>query len=543
VNSRDSDSTGAPSRTTTARCWQVNLRYDGFMAGKSLTVDEGLQTETLSHLPTAAALIFLGNLINASADDRRCDGARHAIDLARTIAPPTSPIVKATLSYYISNAWATLHDAGDPSRSWGFEQPAFAQQVFHLRCALRDLPPRSSDLWRQILTNLGNAMSHVGRIVEAVRYWDRALGEATSFGMSLGNRGLGRFFYSKALYDKGHRHVFVAFAHRDLVGAQRLPLEGNAGPRFLEHQREIEARTSPEWLAGHLRLKEYSLGANAEEIGYRTWCLNERLFLNPLNDLEPHSIAAQDVLTTPSMMVRAGEGPSFQGFYNQLKQEFVSARFHLFEALRGSTPHFSDRNVLLWDTLDHPSYSLAAERLRGAFRTFYGLFDKLAFFLNCYLKLGIANRDVSFRRLWYVDGKSKNGLRPEIVKRKNWSLRGLYAVSKDLYEDDDDALDAMEPEAQALNTIRNNLEHRYFKVHEDPWNPAGGTPLRDTIAYSITRSELTLKTLHLARLARAGLIYLSLAIHREERELQSSERSGSAPRPLELPLVADEFKR
>ena len=506
------------------------------------TIDECIKTKSLSHLPTKAALNFLGTLINNSADSCRCDGAQHAIDLAKTIATPTDAVERATLSYFVSNAWAVLHYRGPHARNWSWEQPTLVQQIYHLRCALRAHPDRPSELRRQILTNLGNAMSHVGRIVEALRYWERALDEAPSFGMSLGNRGVGRFFYGKALYDKGHRHVFIAFAHRDLVEAQRLPLEGDAGHGFLKHQREIEERTTPEWRAGHLTLQEYPLGGDVEEIAYRTWCLNERLFLNPLNDLEVHSIAAHDVLTTPSMMVRAGEGPTFQGFYNQLKQEFVSARFQLYDAIHAAAPHFSDREVLLWDTLDYPAYSLATERLRGAFRTFYGLFDKLAFFLNRYLNLGIADRDVSLRRLWYVDGQKKKGLRPEFASRGNWSLRGLFAASKDLLEDDQDALDAMEPEAQKLNEVRNHLEHRYLKLHDALWDPTVDRPLKDNIAYSVARADFTSKTLHIARLARASLIYLSLATHSEELETESKSASRGVTVPLDLPLVLDEHK-
>jgi len=47
------------------------------------------------------------------------------------------------------------------------------------------------------------------------------------------------------------------------------------------------------------------------------------------------------------MLVRAGEGPTFQGFYNQLKQEFVSARFILYEGIHCRTQHDSDSGVLL----------------------------------------------------------------------------------------------------------------------------------------------------------------------------------------------------
>jgi len=45
--------------------------------------------------------------------------------------------------------------------------------------------------------------------------------------------------------------------------------------------------------------------------------------------------------------------------YNQLKQEFVSARYLYYEGITSEAVHFSDKKVYLYDTLDAPVYSLA----------------------------------------------------------------------------------------------------------------------------------------------------------------------------------------
>ena len=65
----------------------------------------------------------------------------------------------------------------------------------------------------------------------------------------------------------------------------------------------------------------------------------------------------------------------------------------------------------------------------------------------------------------------------------------------------------MLPEAQALYSIRNHLEHSYLKVHE-MLLPKSGKALQadvftDKLAYSIERSDLNAKTLQLYRMARA----------------------------------------
>jgi hypothetical protein len=49
-----------------------------------------------------------------------------------------------------------------------------------------------------------------------------------------------------------------------------------------------------------------SMGASKEEIAYRRWCLEKRLFLNPLNDLGTYAIAGRDVLMLPSFVTPIG---------------------------------------------------------------------------------------------------------------------------------------------------------------------------------------------------------------------------------------------
>jgi hypothetical protein len=90
------------------------------------------------------------------------------------------------------------------------------------------------------------------------------------------------------------------------------------------------------------------------------------------------------MLTTPSFVAGINEPPSPVRFYNVMKQEYVSARFMLYEGSHSKDLHFSERGVLLYNTLDYPSHSLAVEQIKCAFRTAYSLFDKIAQFVNHY---------------------------------------------------------------------------------------------------------------------------------------------------------------
>ena len=211
----------------------------------------------------------------------------------------------------------------------------------------------------------------------------------------------------------------------------------------------------------------------------------------------------------------------------------MSARYLCYEGINERQPHFSDREVLLYNTLDYPSYSVATERIKSAFRICYSIFDKAAFFLNHYLDLAIPEKSVKFRTFWYIEQSRKKGLRADFENRQNWPLRGLFWLSKDLYEEEVGFKEAIEPDARELSEIRNHLEHKYLKLHGDDWrgpSPANdelSRSLSDTLAFSMYRRDFERKTLKLLKLSRAALVYLSLAIHCEEQQRKKKEDPNS----------------
>jgi hypothetical protein len=123
----------------------------------------------------------------------------------------------------------------------------------------------------------------------------------------------------------------------------------------------------------------------------------------------------------------------FKSFFDQMKQEYVSARWLLYEGTTLKVPHFSDRDVLLQATEPRPSLSLAVEKAKAAYRISYSLFDKVGFFINAYMELGIPERGVTFRTLWRPD--EKKPIRGEFDLTGNWAFCALYWLAKDFFEE------------------------------------------------------------------------------------------------------------
>jgi hypothetical protein len=506
-----------------------------------------LMSEGLESLSNDAALEKTGILIDSAGDQKRDDGLSTALEWCNWLQKRSlSEGQQALLEYFRANAWGNRQRIKhrDPEIAWNWEQPEVFQQVLSLRRTLR-LPGFETlhPVRRcQIHTNLGNQLNTLGRFADALPVWTRALEINPKFGMALGNRGYGFYRYARSLYDRGHAYVFLVFAHRDLSAAlaPKVDYEGyhhkDAKAFFARLKADIEKKIDIIKVKRPLRLNDYEIGRSKQERDYRQWVLYERLFLNPLNDLGPYKIAARDVFTLPDFRTPLRESPTLVGLFNQIKQEYVSARWMLFEGMHAHTMHFSDRDVLLYNTLDYPSYALAVEKVKAAYRIAYSLFDKIAFFLNDYGKLGVAVNNVYFRSVWYVGQDAKKRVvRPELVQLQNLPLRGLYWLTKDFF--DADIQDVMEPEAQALYVIRNSLEHRYLKVHEmlvpRPKEESILNMWTDRLAYSVQRNDFERKTLHLFKLARAAIIYLSLGMHREESRRGKGDPSKIAPMPLD----------
>ena len=446
------------------------------------------------------ALRRIGSLVDLAGDLDKEIGIARALEWCDDLSQrKMTKRQEALLDYFRANAWAsrqrTKHRNVDAA--WQWEQPELQQQVFHLRRALQSPGfAKLSPLRRcQILTNLGNQLSAVGRFVEARVAWTRALSINSAFGMALGNRGYGLVQYARSLYDSSHKRVFLHFAHKDLSAALSSKAryggykQQDAKVFFAECKAEVEALIGTRNVERIIPMDGYPLRDSKDERSYRQWALERGLFLNPFNDLGSHSIAARDILSLPTFSTAIDEPPSLIGLFDHMKQEFASARWLFYEGSNATVTHFSDRQVRLYNTLDYPSYCLAVEKLKAAYRIAYSLLDKTAFFLNDYAKLNIIERQIYFRTIWYENCDRNNPIRSIFERSKNWPLRGLFWLSKDLF--DPTVQDVMEPEAKSLYLVRNKLEHSYLKVHEilvpRPRNKAIPDLWTDRLAYPVQR--------------------------------------------------------
>lgn len=458
-------------------------------------------------------LNILATIFETAREERNLHNLQNGLELSSQVnINRFSKREQCTFHYFVANGWSYVLSLkyNSPQDISLLATEEYENEIFHLRTALNLIDNADKNNACQILTNLGCAFSHVGRYIEAQYYFNRALTLNPSFGIALGNKGYGLYRYARELCDGTHQFIFLQYARKYLSeAANKQDTYPDASEGFRELAQHITTRYTIEQLDDYKIYPDILTNCSEADKDYRLWCIDNVLFLNPLNDVIRQNIVARDVLHTPTITLKHSDKPIYQSIFNQIKQEFVSARFFFYDGAFNDNKHFSDRDVELYRVFDMPLYSIHIEKVKIAFRLCYSIFDKIAYLLNLYLHLGLDNNKVSFRNIWHKDGNCKNPVRSDILNDYNMALRGLFWLSKDL---DEKSKSPIEPDTKEIATIRNYIEHKSFKVVETPnicWSESPET-------YEIEKMAFYDKTLHLLRLTRSALIYLSSAIYEEE---------------------------
>lgn len=485
---------------------------------------------SITKMSVSQALAHIAELVDDSFDASFERGAKRALYLLDELSKRELVDEDGVLvEYFRANAWAARSHITNVRRSWSWEAPERQEELLALSRAANHSGFASLDKVRrcQILTNHANLLNMVGRSIDAIAGWDAALRIIPGFAMARGNRGCGLKHYAGMVVDDRERAILALHAFDSLrsVMAEDAVFDSvdpsAAVTYFADQAAEFAGALDIDAVRAVQHLEHGDEGRSKTERAYRRWCLEHRLFLCPLNDLGPHLAAAVDDLMLPPLIEGLNDRPDghlpppIVGFFSQMKQEYASARFMLFEGMSSTRVHFSDRGVALTDTLDYPLYSLASERVRTAFRIAYSLLDKVAFLVDHYWKLGKVPDRISFKNVWMVENKAR--LLSQFEKLDNLPLRGLFWLSKELF--DDQLKQTTAADARELHAIRNALEHTYLRVTEGwakPFTISGASG--NGFGIAIGSDELEAKAIRVMQMARSALFYVSFAIGVEERK-------------------------
>ena len=409
---------------------------------------------------------------------------------------------------------------------------------FRKAIALFEKSEHRPDMLLSVYTNYANALDSCGRVIEALSVYRKAIDFYPKFGMAVGNYGRALEFYANMVnyggqYEDLHWHAYQALQRA--LTCRDANMHEEAINYFERKVKEYQDNFNPDALKESITYPESDLG-NKEEKEYRIWCLNNHLFLNPHNDLmEIESAFAHDPITITHFTEderkenkdsRAGEPPRWYAMLNQLKEEYVYARYLCFEGSNHKDEiHFADKEVKLsLASFEYANYSIRIEQIKSAYKTLFSIFDQIGYFINDFFNIRLKERDASADRVFK---SSKYPMDNVAMVALYW----CYCEFSEKYGEADN------PSEKNLKILRNALEHKFVKVHEYPYDKK--LELEDDNFYHISEADLINQTIRMLQLARERIMELVYAIGIEESKKKNSDKAIH----LDIIDFDDEWKR
>ncbi|MHA1539936.1 MAG: LA2681 family HEPN domain-containing protein [Alphaproteobacteria bacterium] len=388
----------------------------------------------------------------------------------------------------------------------------------------------------QINTNLANELAHQRRTIEAFEGWRPSLDftiEGDPPYVSSLSMGKELIFMSGYLNDPDYTTLFQYQAYliyRDL----KLNIKNSDHPQIIKFVEEnsdfkkllVEGDESFHVLEGWDKKKTED-NYSREEQQYREWSLNNRLFLNHLNDITDTWIADQDILQFPNHIVNIGDGPYYNAAFSSIKREYCFARYLLYEGIHQIHPKFENDKLYYTNTFDGVCYEGSTEKIKTSLRVCFGVLDSLATLMNEYFKCG-SDRP-SFSSGWFKSNFSKNN---------NFFIDALYWLSCDLTNLSDKKREKWQgpnPDLSDIRILRNKIEHGWLRVITTDCCSKVWKEDKD-FAHLITLEELSDGALSTLKIVRSALIYFCLSVTYNERE-----RGASSFVQQEVPTFLDDF--
>lgn len=381
----------------------------------------------------------------------------------------------------------------------------------------------------RVLTNLGNLHDEIGRPVEAIECYERALVINPDFGMALGNKAIAVetlapiVRYPTGFYLYAHQLYQAALMRTQSI----LDVGGPEAVRvFQEHDRELTGlfttHGQASLLDGETHHDSYDPSVLSDFVEFYTeFCVRHDLYLNThlVDKLATASIGDAIV---PRLITRVGNDDEQQYVHdvmfrlNEITEAFMTARLALVQS-QYTNDDFSaiSNQTTLVNLADYSASNIFVGHLKTAYKEAIGVLDKIAVLVNHYLALGLKEDSCYYRTVWYEHDASGKPVEPiavsQKVKDQGYRLFGLYLLCQELC-------------GSKYSHIRNALTHRYLRVYRGATGPKG----------TYTFEDLTQTTTEALYKIKCAIMYVSLFIETKEQ----MKRGGEAA--LEVPLSTEQ---
>lgn len=481
---------------------------------------------------------YAGFLIDGGRSVERGEVVKRGIGILESMVSKASKRASPNLLYNLANGYFALDDLArkQPGFHYDPDNHELLLAKRYYREALAQSDQIAPTLCSMVRVNYGNCLARLGRSVEAIDSYDLALQDLPDHAMALGNLAVELNRYANIARDPSLL-VNARDLLRDALADNKLEETGlaDARPIFERILSAIEERlTGIGHIHAHTHDQPRAEAASEHDVAYlqryTAFCRQHHLFLNLCLRDRPCVRPAQDSVSL-ALVTALDDDTTFyrlSRIINEIKERYAVSRLLLFEA---SDPPVATQNfdalTFYTDNLDYGVYGVRVGKLKLAFEGAYNILDKIAFFANDYLALGIREKGVNFSSIWRESKGST--IRPALLKLANRHLFGLYDLSRDF---------AAGNYLNYLSDLRHYSTHRYLVPHVEAF---GWRTEADAAAYHVGYHELFEKTLQLMQLTRSAITYLIAFIDAEERRKRRGLPGPSVPMfmPLARPYPID----
>lgn len=437
-----------------------------------------------------------------------------------------NPGLEIVHSYNAGNGHASLWKMRRSS-SWAngrldsayLQAKSLYRQAIHL---LEQHPTATSkEQIQELFVNYANLLDSHARSIEAIEYYDRALALNPSMGQALGNKGMALFYVSRLM--RGYRHLFLEESRQLLEQATKVPLYPQMAEAFRADLKRISQIIDAH---EHFQVEKNNERQPKSKFQkfFQNFCVRHRLFLTPalLLGMTKHSVYADPMFI--SQMVAPlddkGKFPRYVTFLNQIKQDYVLARYFLVQSqYKSDVIDEVDDGVALYYPLDYSFDGAYIHLLKTSMRLALDVLDKIAYFIRDYCNVSsLADDKVNFRNVFSARS-DPDLLRGELQQFKsNPFIFAIFDLAREL---------AQGGFYSQIYEKRNALTHRFLVVHdmivsdENPDIPR------------VSLNEFQKECIIAMQIARAAVMYLILLVDSEE-SAQTSDKT--MPLPPALPV-------
>lgn len=413
---------------------------------------------------------------------------------------------------------------------------------------------------RQLNVNYANFFYQNGRFVKAVEILS-VFDSKNIFPMGMAQLGMKIYELSRCHYDSSQQSIMIykSFHYIKLADEYDNPFPEKEEMQSLlnYYKNSIISMLGQEYLDKQYTINDFLHpidDMSDDEIKYRRWVAKNKLSLNLLNDIFDYIEVGYDPIHLPSMTekIESNKVQYLFGLFNQVKQEYVSARFLAYEGFNIREPHFSDKEVYLINTLDYPVYGLGIEKIKACYRAVYSIFDKISFFINEYFDIGIKG-NVGYVRLFSPEKNVNDKIRLIDIAENNYPLFGMWWLFKDVRNvniNDDGSVNRkveykhIDNVMSKISKVRNAMEHGYLKILDSYCKDILIDDSRlDQLAYNISFTDFEKLTLQLLKYVREAIILLVFSVKREEEIKESHRNNNEILAHMHTDKYEDEWKQ